>query len=42
VGIPERLYEEFAPLYIGDYFADTLHLSAEEHRALRLLLLQYG
>ena len=31
--------EIFSQLYIGDYFADTLEFSAEEHAALRLLLL---
>jgi HNH endonuclease len=29
-----------AQLYAGDYFADTLSLTAREHRALRLLLLE--
>ena len=31
--------EIFSQLYIGDYFADTLEFSAEEHAAFRLLLL---
>jgi hypothetical protein len=35
-----QLHEPYAHLYIGNYFADTLHLSAEEHCALRLLLLE--
>ena len=34
------LYESYAHLYVGDYFADTLDLAAHEHRALRLLLLE--
>jgi hypothetical protein len=34
------LYEPYAHLYVGDYFADTLDLAAHEHRALRLLLLE--
>src|ERR1700704_4806528 len=34
------LHEPYAHLYVGDYFADTMQLSAQEHRALRLLLLQ--
>jgi len=34
------LYESYAHLYVGDYFADTLDLAAREHRALRLLLLE--
>src|SRR3954454_15782970 len=34
------LHEPYAYLYLGDYFADTLDLSADEHRALRLLLLE--
>jgi hypothetical protein len=33
-------HEPYSHLYIGDYFADTLDLSAPEHRALRLLLLE--
>jgi hypothetical protein len=31
--------EAYSHLYIGDYFADTLHLSAQEHAAFRRLLL---
>jgi hypothetical protein len=31
--------ETYAHLYIGDYFADTLDFTADEHRTLRLLLL---
>jgi 5-methylcytosine-specific restriction endonuclease McrA len=31
--------ETYVPLYVGDYFADTLDFTASEHRALRLLLL---
>jgi hypothetical protein len=31
--------ETYAHLYIGDYFADTLDFTDDEHRALRLLLL---
>lgn len=34
------LHEPYAHLYIGDYYADTLDLSAGEHLALRLLLLE--
>lgn len=34
-----RALEIYAELYIGDYFADTLAFSAEEHSAFRLLLL---
>ena len=34
------LYESYAHLYVGYYFADTLSLAAHEHRALRLLLLE--
>src|SRR3981081_292911 len=34
------LHEPYAHLYVGDYFADTLDLTAHEHRALRLLLLE--
>jgi hypothetical protein len=34
------LHEPYAHLYVGDYFADTLDLSAHEHCALRLLLLE--
>jgi uncharacterized protein YdaU (DUF1376 family) len=36
----EELFEPSAYLYAGEYFSDTLHLSAAEHRALRLLLLK--
>src|SRR5258705_8589525 len=37
----QALHEPYAHLYpLGDYFADTLDLSAREHRALRLLLLE--
>ena len=36
----QPLHEPYAYLYAGDYFADTLHLAAREHRALRLLLLE--
>ena len=36
----QSLHEPYAHLYVGDYFADTLDLSAHEHRALRLLLLE--
>src|SRR5882757_8393282 len=36
----QALHEPYAYLYVGDYFADTLDLSAHEHRALRLLLLE--
>jgi uncharacterized protein YdaU (DUF1376 family) len=32
--------EPYAYLYVGDYFADTLDLTANQHRALRLLLLE--
>ena len=32
--------EAFPELYVGDYFADTLHLSAVEHGVLRRLLMQ--
>jgi hypothetical protein len=35
----QALHEPYAHLYVGDYFADTLDLSAHEHFALRLLLL---
>jgi hypothetical protein len=35
----QRLYEPYVGLYIGNYFADTLCLTAKEHTALRLLLL---
>jgi HNH endonuclease len=34
------LHEPYAHLYVGDYFVDTLDLTAYEHRALRLLLLE--
>ena len=34
------MYEPYAYLYVGDYFADTLDLSGPERRALRLLLLE--
>ena len=36
----QALHEPYANLYLGDYLADTLDLSAYEHRALRLLLLE--
>ena len=36
----QALHEPYSHLYVGDYFADTLDLSAPEHRALRLLLLE--
>jgi hypothetical protein len=36
----QALHESYAHLYVGDYYADTLHLAAHEHRALRLLLLE--
>ena len=36
---PGPLHEPYAHLYIGDYVADTLHLTAVEQRALRVLLL---
>ena len=36
----QALHEPYAHLYVGDYFADTLELSAHEHCALRLLLLE--
>lgn len=36
----KSLHDSYAHLYIGDYFVDTLELSANEHRALRLLLLE--
>ena len=36
----QALHEPYAHLYVGDYFADTLNLSAHEHCALRLLLLE--
>src|SRR5438105_14867344 len=35
-----HLLEPYAHLYVGDYFADTLNLTANQHRALRLLLLE--
>jgi hypothetical protein len=34
------LLEPYAHLYVGDYFADTLELTANQHCALRLLLLE--
>ena len=36
----QALHEPYAYLYVGDYFADTLDLTVDEHRALRLLLLE--
>jgi hypothetical protein len=36
----QPLHEPYAHLYVGDYFTDTLDLSAHEHCALRLLLLE--
>jgi hypothetical protein len=36
----QALHEAYAHLYVGDYFVDTLGLSAHEHRTLRLLLLE--
>jgi hypothetical protein len=39
-GFRGALHEPYAHLYIGDYFADTLDLTAAEHVALRLLLLE--
>src|SRR6188768_3163096 len=36
----QALHEPYAHLYVGDYFTDTLDLSAHEHCALRLLLLE--
>ena len=36
----QALHEPYAHLYVGEYFADTLDLSALEHCALRLLLLE--
>jgi 5-methylcytosine-specific restriction endonuclease McrA len=39
-GFRGALHEPYAHLYVGDYFADTLDLTAREHRALRLLLLE--
>jgi len=38
--LAQALHEPYAHLYVGDYFADTLDLSAHEHCALRLLLLE--
>src|SRR5262245_45921304 len=40
MALRETLHEAYAHLYVGDYFADTLNLSADEHCALRLLLLE--
>jgi len=37
---PEALHEPYGHLYVGDYTADTFELTAQEHRALRLLLLE--
>ena len=31
--------DAISELYLGDYFADTLHFSSDEHQAFRLLLL---
>jgi hypothetical protein len=39
-GFRGALHEPYAHLYVGDYFADTLDLTAAEHVALRLLLLE--
>ena len=39
-GFCGALHEPYAHLYAGDYFADTLDLTAAEHVALRLLLLE--
>jgi hypothetical protein len=36
----QALHEPYAHVYVGDYFADTLDLSALEHCALRLRLLE--